>query len=165
VEPSRFRRLIDNVIGVGFVQTEGVPIPMAAIVMPGGEPVRYAIGDLAGYGLEVYEGDEVPASVEFERRGVKGVGFVQTNTGNEIAAIAWPDAEPRRYPVIDLAGVGVSIITVPPVVAAVETETPAPEAPVIAEPAPVVEPAAPVVEPPAPTPESVAPAPDVPPAA
>lgn len=112
MEPSRFRRLIDDVIGVGFIQ-EG-EVQFASVVMPEGEPFRYAVGDLAGYGLEVVP-DEIELEVSgltiFERKGVKGIGFVQTNTGTEIAAISWPEGDPKRYVAIDLAGVGVSIMS------------------------------------------------------
>ncbi len=39
--------------------------------------------------------------------GVVGVGFVQTHTGNPVAAVAWPDTEPKRYLMTDLEGYGV----------------------------------------------------------
>ena len=111
MEPSRFRRLIDSVIGVGFVQDGEVPL--AAIVMPDTEPVRFAVGDLPGYGFEVVAEVDVPlvgTVCEFERNGVRGIGFIQKNTGSEVASIAWPEGEPRRYPAIDLAGAGVKIL-------------------------------------------------------
>lgn len=112
MEPSRFRRLIDSVIGVGFIQ-DG-PVKFAAIVMPDTEPVRYAVDDLPGYGFEILS-DEVDVPVvgivaTFERGGLEGIGFIQTLTGNEVAAIAWPQGDPKRFLVIDLEGVGVKII-------------------------------------------------------
>lgn len=52
-------------------------------------------------------------SRQFRRAdGVLGVGFVQTHTGREVAAIAWPDVEPRRIELIDLAGHGIELVPV-----------------------------------------------------
>lgn len=48
---EQFRRIIDGVIGVGFVQLH-TGIPVAAIAWPDREPVRYVMSDLAGYAIE-----------------------------------------------------------------------------------------------------------------
>jgi hypothetical protein len=39
--------------------------------------------------------------------GVEGVGFVQGSGVLAMACIAWPDAEPKKYVLQDIAGVGV----------------------------------------------------------
>lgn len=50
-------------------------------------------------------------SRQFRRAdGVLGVGFVQAHTGREVAAIAWPDVEPRRIGLEDLAGHGIELV-------------------------------------------------------
>lgn len=52
-------------------------------------------------------------SRQFRRAdGVLGVGFVQAHTGREVAAIAWPDVEPRRIGLEDLAGHGIELVPV-----------------------------------------------------
>ena len=53
----RFKLLADSSIAVGYIQ-HGTGRPMASFVFPEGEPKRYDVGDLGGYGIELLEEDE-----------------------------------------------------------------------------------------------------------
>lgn len=62
----RFKLLADGSIAVGYIQ-HGTGRPMASFVFPEGEPKRYDVGDLGGYGIELLEEDVPADSSELEK--------------------------------------------------------------------------------------------------
>ncbi|MCC7334433.1 MAG: hypothetical protein IT422_05035 [Pirellulaceae bacterium] len=61
---EQFRRVLDGVIGVGFVQTH-TGMATAAIAWPDREPSRYLYCDLDGYGVEhILDALHAPEAVE-----------------------------------------------------------------------------------------------------
>jgi hypothetical protein len=57
----QFRRLADGIIGIGFLQ-RGQGREVASICWPEGEPKRYDVIDLGGYGIEMVEPEALPPS-------------------------------------------------------------------------------------------------------